>query len=874
MPTSMFASKSFNLMEFWAPEGGWLAMLGLTSSDNPFQADSLDRRLSGLAISWLSILIALIPGTIPVGIGLAPDATPLALIVGLWVTVGSGFVLSYRHGKQVLSLQTRVRLHSGLAALSGILLTSLVISATAGADVLIAMIALGSTTFVFISAMARLPVALVAFALGVAARGLPLAQDWVIPTLCLTLLCCFIFVAVHVGRAAEASARQRWVTDQEATRSNRLLDEVEQNSPSWFWETDRQGLITYISPKLSAWVGLPPGGLQNQFFTTIAAEPNATEAGTPVGERTLAFYLSTRTAFSELAVPAAVEGHERWWSISGRPVLDKFGHFRGFIGTGSDLTEQRRSEAEVSKLARFDPLTGLANRSETAKVLRRALTGQPGTMRPTGLILIDLDRFKAVNDTMGHPAGDDLLKEVAARLSRVIGPLGQVGRLGGDEFKIVLPGVDDVKRLANLADSIISSISEPYEIQGSRISVGASLGIAIAPHDGASADDLIRNADLALYAAKAAGRGVHRFYETTMHSAAEERRLLERDLREALGRGEFRLVYQPIVALDTEQIIGFESLIRWSHPTRGAISPADFIPIAEESGLIEGIGEWTLRQACAEAASWAVDARVAVNVSAIQFANPNFPTLVAQVLAQSGLQRDRLELELTESVFIADNDETDAQFARLKKIGVRLALDDFGTGYSSLGYLKRAPFDKIKIDQSFVRGASLGHDRNAAIIKAIVTLAQTMELETTAEGVETQDEVDFIRDLGCSHIQGFVFGRPLEAEALRARLGERGNETERLGPKATRENRLRVLRNARMTVNGSVHIVRIRNLSNGGAMIEGPNWMTAGTLVSLEILDGMSVPAVVKWIDDGRIGIGFDYPIDMSRINEGAVRAA
>jgi hypothetical protein len=205
---------------------------------------------------------------------------------------------------------------------------------------------------------------------------------------------------------------------------------------------------------------------------------------------------------------------------------------------------------------------------------------------------------------------------------------------------------------------------------------------------------------------------------------------------------------------------------------------------------------------------------------------------------------------------------------------VRLALDDFGTGYSSLGYLKRAPFDKIKIDQSFVRGASLGHDRNAAIIKAIVTLAETMELETTAEGVETQDEVDFIRDLGCSHIQGFVFGKPLEAEALRERLGARGSETERLGHKATREQRLRVIRNARMTVNGAIHIVRLRNLSNGGAMIEGPNWMTPGTLVILEITDGMSVPAAVKWIDDGRIGIGFDYPVDLSRINEGAVRAA
>jgi PAS domain-containing protein len=299
-----------------------LAMLGLAPSDNPFQADSLDRRLSGLAVSWLSILVALVPGTIPVALDLSGNGLALALVAGLWTIAAVGFFLSRKGSRPSMGLQARVRLHSGLAFAVGILLTSLMNTGFAVGDKLIAMIALGSTAFVIVSAMARLPAALVAFALGVAGRGLPLAQDWVLPTLGVALLCCFIFVAVYVGRGAEENARLRWVTDQEATRSNRLLDEVEQNSPSWFWETDRQGLITYISPKLSAWVGLGPGGLQNQFLTTITAEPCITEDGSPIGERTLAFYLSTRTAFSELAVPAAVEGHERWWSISGRPVLD------------------------------------------------------------------------------------------------------------------------------------------------------------------------------------------------------------------------------------------------------------------------------------------------------------------------------------------------------------------------------------------------------------------------------------------------------------------------------------------------------------------------------------------------------------------------
>jgi diguanylate cyclase (GGDEF)-like protein/PAS domain S-box-containing protein len=851
-----------------------MAMLGLSGSDNPFQADSLDRRLASLRTSWLIILIALIPGTFPVALASGGDWIVSTLVGGVWLSALTGWLISKRRGKPAITLHGRTWLHSGLAGLAGLLLASLMITSGHLDAPLVPLVATAAMALVINAALSRLPVALAAFAIGLTVRGLFLSADWALPLVSLALLSCFIFVILIVAKGAEESNQRRWISDREATRSNRLLDEVEQNSPGWFWETDRQGNITYISPKLAAWVGNQPGGLNNRPLTAIVAEAGVPDADAHVGERTLAFYLSTRTAFSELAAPAAVDGHERWWSISGRPVLDKFGHYRGFIGTGTDLTEQRRSEAEVTKLARYDPLTGLANRAETAKLLRRALSVQPGIMRPTGLMLLDLDRFKAVNDTMGHPAGDELLKQVAERLNRVIGQNGQVGRLGGDEFKIVLPALDDAKRLASLADAVIHSISQPYQIHGSSISVGASVGVAIAPQDGASADELIRNADLALYAAKGAGRGVHRFYERTMHSAAEERRLLESDLRKALGNGEFRLVYQSIVALESEQIIGFESLIRWNHPVRGPISPADFIPIAEEAGLIEGIGEWTLREACAEAAGWAVKARVAVNVSAIQFANPNFPALVAQVLAQSGLERDRLELELTESVFIADNDETDAQFARLKKIGVRLALDDFGTGYSSLGYLKRAPFDKIKIDQSFVRGASLGHDRNAAIIKAIVTLAETMELETTAEGVETQDEVDFIRDLGCSHIQGFVFGRPFEAAALRERLGLRGSETDRLGPKATREVRLRVLRNARMAVNGTTHIVRMRNLSNGGALIEGPNWLSPGMAINLEVADGMTVAALVKWTDDGRVGIGFDYPIDLSRISENVARVA
>jgi diguanylate cyclase (GGDEF)-like protein len=557
---------------------------------------------------------------------------------------------------------------------------------------------------------------------------------------------------------------------------------------------------------------------------------------------------------------------ERWWSISGRPVIDALGHFRGFIGTGTDLTEQRRSEAEVNKLARFDPLTGLANRSEIGNVLDKSLQGKPGEARSTALMLVDLDRFKSVNDLYGHPTGDELLKQVTARFGQVIGAQGQIGRLGGDEFKVVLPGLSDRTALSAIARSMIQTAARPFIINAATINIGASIGVAIAPDDGVTSEELVRHADMALYAAKDAGRGVHRFFEQEMHSVAAARHVLETDMREALAQGEFRLVYQPIVSLGRNCIVGFEALIRWQHPTRGPVSPGEFIPIAEECGLIEQIGEWALREAAREASSWAVDARVAVNVSTIQFTNPAFPAVVASVLAQSGILPNRLELEITESVFVSDDEATDQQFAALKRLGIRLALDDFGTGYSSLGYLKRAPFDKIKIDQSFVRGASLGHNKNAAIIKAIVSLADTMAMETTAEGVETQDEIEFMRGLGCSHIQGFVYGKPLEASDLRQRLGARGDEAIAVGHKAMREPRVRVLRRARMSINGGIRPAIIRNLSSQGAMVEAEYWVPPGTEVMIDITDAMTVTARVSWADDGKIGLKFNERVNLAEV--------
>ncbi|TAK08452.1 MAG: EAL domain-containing protein, partial [Rhizorhabdus sp.] len=481
------------------------------------------------------------------------------------------------------------------------------------------------------------------------------------------------------------------------------------------------------------------------------------------------------------------------------------------------------------------------------------------------LFLIDLDRFKMVNDTLGHPVGDVLLRQVAERLQRVVQNDGQVGRLGGDEFNVVLPGIVERNRLEHLAKAIIENLSRPYMVEGSHVSIGASIGIAIAPEDGATADALVRNGDLALYAAKADGKGVHRFYQPEMHASAKDRRLLEMDLRNVLSESGLSLVYQPVVDAQSEVTVGFEALVRWNHPTRGPVSPSDFIPIAEEIGLIPQIGEWVLRTACLEAVNWPDSVRIAVNISPIQFANPALPGIVMSALAAAQLPPHRLELEITEGVFLNDDAATDAMFAKLKAIGVRFALDDFGTGYSSLGYLKKAPFNKIKIDQSFVRGAAVPGNRNAAIIRAIVALADSLGMETTAEGAETTDELALIRSLGCSHIQGYIFGRPMVSDEARARVAG-STKLVMPGLLVTRDPRVAVLRSATVRSARGTESCRVRNLSRSGAMIECGIGFRDGDAVQIDFGDGHWVDASVRWADEERFGVAFEEPIEIEQL--------
>ena len=666
-------------------------------------------------------------------------------------------------------------------------------------------------------------------------------------------------------RFSETFGRRREDQDREllaeqAAQLRRMVNGFEAQGTGWLWETDRHGRLTYLTDKIAGQVDQGDEPVLGRQLTDVFEMSEAALNG----ERTLKFHLNARASFADYEVQCVSgQSGDCRWSISGRPWFDDMGQFRGFVGSGCDLTDKRRSEAEIARLAMFDSLTGLANRPRLHFALAQALTAQTTAYRPTGLLMLDLDRFKIVNDTMGHPAGDALLRQVAERLVHVVGDAGLVGRLGGDEFQILLPGESGADRLAELAQAVIRALSQPYIVAGARVVIGCSIGIAVAPDHGEDPETLIRNADLALYSAKAAGRGVHRFYRAELLDQARVRKSLEDDLRAALSHDQFRLVYQPVVSTIGTKVVGYEALIRWNHRSRGPVSPADFIPVAEESRLIEPIGEWVMRTACAAATAWPASVRVAVNVSPVQFAKPSFPDLVARILAETGLAPERLELEITEGVFLNSGQSTDETFAKLKALGVRLALDDFGTGYSSLGYLRTAPFDKIKIDQSFVRGAMDPESRNAAIIKAIVTLADTLGMETTAEGVEAQDEIELITALGCSHIQGFVYSKPIPLADVAAQLGN-DRMIQPVGVRFTRAPRTTVLRSALVRAASRVGNCRIRNRSDRGALVDSITGLdlAADDRIELE-MSGTFLPAVVRWVKDGRAGLELD-PLDVS----------
>ncbi|MGX7745232.1 bifunctional diguanylate cyclase/phosphodiesterase [Rhodopseudomonas parapalustris] len=440
----------------------------------------------------------------------------------------------------------------------------------------------------------------------------------------------------------------------------------------------------------------------------------------------------------------------------------------GWVITHEDVTERTHYDERISYLAHFDSLTDLPNRTMFRQRLEKELQ-RAGRGALFALLYIDIDEFKNINDTLGHPVGDELLKQVAVRLRDCVRETDFVARLGGDEFAIIQIAVSGADEVTALIDRIYESIRLPYQCLGHQLSTDASIGIAIAPRDGADLDQLVKNADLAMYSAKAEGRRTFRFFEPEMDAAAKTRRQLEFDLRSAITNRGFEIHYQPLVDLGTDTITGCEALLRWRHPTRGMISPAEFIPIAEDTGLINEIGAWTLATACSEAATWDADVTLAVNISPVQFRQPTLALLVASVLGSSGLPANRLELEVTEAVLIHDDDAALTTLTQLRALGVRISLDDFGTGYSSLSYLQRFPFDKIKIDRSFIDAIDTA-EGSTAIVQAVVNIAAARRMTTTAEGVETARQREILSKLGCTQMQGWLFSPAVPAPAFRQLL--------------------------------------------------------------------------------------------------------
>ncbi len=440
----------------------------------------------------------------------------------------------------------------------------------------------------------------------------------------------------------------------------------------------------------------------------------------------------------------------------------------GRVATHTDITERRRIEAKIAYMAQYDALTDLPNRVKLYEQLRQMLA-RPKRGDHVAVFCLDLDRFKDVNDAHGHPVGDLLLQSVAGRLRQCIRDADMVARLGGDEFAIVQAGASQPTDATSLASRLIEVIGAPYEIGGRQVAIELSIGIALAPNDGRDPEQLLKNADLALYRAKSDGRGLYRFFEPEMDARMQARRALEIDLRKAIANNEFELFYQPLVDMRTERVTGFEALIRWHHPERGMIPPLDFIGVAEETGLIGPIGDWVLRRACAEAATWPRDVKIAVNLSPLQFKNKSLLPSVVSALAASGLSPNRLELEITESVLLQDGDTTLAILHELRELGVRISMDDFGTGYSSLSYLRKFPFDKIKIDQTFIFDMS-DHNDSLAIVRAVIAMGNGLGIATTAEGVETAEQFKQLKLEGCTEVQGYLFSPPRPAAEVRGLL--------------------------------------------------------------------------------------------------------
>ncbi|WP_206454149.1 putative bifunctional diguanylate cyclase/phosphodiesterase [Aurantimonas marina] len=577
------------------------------------------------------------------------------------------------------------------------------------------------------------------------------------------LLGAFSFIVIQSGFARGRLIRGNFEDQEKLAEQSAIIElllrDFEEGTSDWLWETDAGGALTRGIERFSQFRCQAADEIRLDGNTTLQSILSC-PSGMIQGLTPILDHLAARTPFRDQLVEVDAQQASRWMSISGKPIFDCSGEFIGFRGVASDITAARDAETRIYYLAHHDSLTGLANRAHFAEQIE-ATFRESGCDGPVcSIFYLDLDNFKAINDTRGHTMGDRLLKAVGVRLKDVVGPEDTVSRIGGDEYAIIARSARDEYTAARLAMAILESFAKPFDLGCETASVGSSVGIAFPGKDGTTTEHLLKSADLALYHAKEEGKRTYRFFTLAMARQRIERHRLEQDLRDAIGNGELFLQYQPLVDNGTRRTVSFEALLRWQHPEHGRVAPDRFIPLAEEIGAITEIGAWVIHQACGAAASWPEELSVAVNVSAHQFKDGGIIGVVQDALARTGLRADRLELEITESVLIDDAQQVVEILHELRNIGVKIALDDFGTGYSSLSYLRRFPFDKLKIDRSFV--SAIKDDPVArGILETIMILGRVLDLCVTAEGVEDDAQLAILSGLNCSQLQGYYFSRPM-----------------------------------------------------------------------------------------------------------------
>ncbi len=640
-----------------------------------------------------------------------------------------------------------------------------------------------------------------------------------------------------------------------------MLDELEQSGLGWFWASDAAGNLTYLSSAIAARLDIPLGDLLGQPLATIFSAADREERG-----KSLALMLGAHKAFAGMAVRAARRPDGAVLRLSGQPVTAANGQFSGFRGTGADISEDYFREEETARLARYDSLTGLSNRHRMAHQIDATLTAFRAASRHCAVMMIDLDRFKHVNDTLGHAAGDELLKQVAARLTRAIDRECEIGRLGGDEFQVMLPDIDDRGVLGDLAMKIITMLRQPYSLEDGRCVIGASVGIAIAPHDGVTREDIVRAADLALYASKNGGRGQYRFFSGELENETIFRRRLEQDLGNALREEQLFLRFEPIVEAVAGSVSSLEAHVCWNHPERGIIDEEEFAQVVEGSAMLADVGRWAIAAACARAGLWPDSVRVAVNVPVALFLADDFLELVAEAIDTAAISAGRLELEISEAVFFGDTNVVDRTLAALFKLGVRLTLDEFGSGYSSLAYLRRAPFDAIKIDQRLVAEAERQDSRELGLVRAIVALAGALQMDTIANGIESADLLAALTTSGVRYLEGPIFSEPVDEDTLEQEMADGTWKIEPGNDRTRRARRRTVFRKIQVIHDDCAYEVTLRNLSKTGALIQGLADVPKGTQFVVDLGGGQLAVTTVTRSNGDVQGLEFEQ----SLIEDGA----